>query len=129
MSKIKYVETSPEKKTLMFDNFSEWIHFFENRILEIAELEKSDSNFNYFRDWKYERYRLNKDGTLRKKINPIWLHTREARAKALINAKKFRDTKRKQHEDKASKNYSRAIEVLQENNIDLKLLNINIKRR
>jgi len=127
MSKIKYIETSPEKKEIIFEHVDEYYDFLEKRVKELVELQWK--GLFDFKNFKHQTFKLKLDGTPKKVINPIWLQTREARAKALINAKKFRDTKRKQHEDKASKNYSRAIKVLEENNIDLGLLNINIKRR
>jgi hypothetical protein len=127
MSKIKYVETSPEKKELIFEHVDEYYDFFKKRVGELTELQWK--GLFDFKNFKHQTLKLKLDGTPKKVINPIWLQTREARAKALINAKNYRDTKKKQHENKASKNYSKAIEVLKQNNIDLKLLNISIKRR
>ncbi len=135
--RIRYVESYPDKIDKTFQNMEKYYNFYNQRFKEVTE--KLDffnpaSEYKYY-DWKYNKFKLNKDGTPRKYFNPTHLHTPKARKQQEKKFKEYqeklkkeRDLKRKQKEELDITTYNLAIAILLEHRIDLNRLDIKIKK-
>jgi hypothetical protein len=118
MSKIKYVETFPEKIEKIFDDSNQYYAFWNERFSQVQVSSCA------VKDWKYKRLRLNKDGSVRKKINPVWLHTQEA---IKAQKKRFADYQEEKRKEKELI-YRKCIKVLNDNGIDISRIDIIVRR-
>lgn len=92
MMKVKYIETFPDKIEKIFDNSFEYCKFFDQRFKEVNEL--LDFEAGNFPKWKYEKFKIKKDGTPRKYHYPSQLFTKKARHNQEKNFAEFQERKR-----------------------------------
>jgi len=84
MAKIRYIETKPIQQTIDFENREDWEKFYSQRLKEIIDYTYSN-HLDFYDYFVYQKVLLNKNGTPRKQIHPIWLNTKKSRAKQKKN--------------------------------------------
>lgn len=137
MTKVRYIETFPDKIQIILESGDEYNNYIRQRVDDIYEkldLGNPKSKYNYT-DWKHKTVTLNKDGTVRKYFNPIHLQSPEVRKLQEEKFKEYQEKKRKEWEMKREQSkqldkdtYDKAIKVLLENRVDLNRLDIRVKR-
>lgn len=99
--KIRYIEASPLKQVIEFEDREKYNEFMRNRIKEIIDY-TYPNNINYYEYFIYKSVHLNKDGNPRKEIDPTkWLMSKEAKEKQKENFAKYCEERKKKTLEKS----------------------------
>jgi hypothetical protein len=94
IAKIRYIEVKPIQQSIDFESREDWEKFYIQRLKELIDY--TYTNHLDFHDYfVYQRVLLNKDGTPRKSIHPIWLNTKKSRKKQKKNWEEWLERKKK----------------------------------
>jgi len=93
-TKVRYIETKPIQQTIDFESREDWEKFYSQRLKEIIDYTYSN-HLDFYGYFDYQRILLNKDGTPRKPIHPIWLNTKKSRKKQKKNWEEWLVRKKK----------------------------------
>jgi hypothetical protein len=92
--RIRYIEEKPIKQTIDFEGKTQWSAFFEKRIKDILDY-TYPNKLDYREYFVYKRITLNKNGTPRKEIDPVWLYSKKAIKKRQKNWKSYCEKRKK----------------------------------
>lgn len=111
--KIKYIELKPIAREIIFNNTTEWVQFFDKYYRQILDKYYDEhKTFNGLKDvYDYRRVKLNKDGSERKIINPIWLQNDKNREAYKKGMEKLKEKQKQQREETAQKKAELQIKI------------------
>ena len=110
MRRVKYIEESPNKREIIFKDGIEWSEFFSKYFSEIVDKYGIDK---YNTIWKYDKFKIKKNGEKAKFNDGSCLHT----PKAIANQeKKWGEyiKKRRQNSIKVKENKERMMSEINE---------------
>ena len=90
-----YIEKSPNERTIIFNDSSEWHSFFDK---VFGEMVNKFGLGGYREKWIYEKFKIKKNGERARSNDGSSLNTKSARKKQEIGWKKYLDKKRKNAE-------------------------------
>jgi hypothetical protein len=104
--KIRYIESSPIKQVIEFEDRMKYNEFFRKRVQEIIDY-TFPNNIKYEDYFIYKSVHLNKDGTPRKEIDPTkWLMSKKSQKKQKENFAKYCEKRKK---ETMERNYRRKL--------------------
>ena len=104
--KIRYIESSPLKQVIEFEDKEKYYEFIRKRINEIIDY-TYPNHINYHEYFIYNSISLNKDGNPRKEIDPTkWLLSEKSKKKQKKNFAKYCE---KRHKEAIEKGYKRKL--------------------
>lgn len=135
--RVKYIETSPLKRKLIFENSSDFYKFYSEYYDELWEKYCKDKELRVAFDtmdkiWKKENFKITKKGIRGKPHDASHLRTPEALAKQKINWKAYLEKKKQERmtiKELLSKKEEEIKEVLASQGYNVKKIEIKAREK